>query len=163
MPGNDFDLDPVDSLAAGAVGEPGQRVFFMQAARGDELATLVLEKVQLRAVAERLGEVLEGLGDPVAAPNSELIEVEPDWRVAQLGVAYDSHRGLVLLMAQEGVPGEDEGSSARFWATPAQTAAFQRQALEVCSQGRPACPLCGLPMDSRGHVCPKKNGSRPVM
>jgi uncharacterized repeat protein (TIGR03847 family) len=26
--------------------------------------------------------------------------------------------------------------------------------------GRPPCPLCGLPLDVSGHVCPRQNGHR---
>ncbi|MGD0054460.1 MAG: DUF3090 family protein, partial [Acidimicrobiales bacterium] len=27
--------------------------------------------------------------------------------------------------------------------------------------GRPLCPLCGGPLDPRGHDCPRTNGHRP--
>jgi uncharacterized repeat protein (TIGR03847 family) len=27
--------------------------------------------------------------------------------------------------------------------------------------GRPPCPLCGGPLDPRGHDCPRTNGHRP--
>jgi hypothetical protein len=28
------------------------------------------------------------------------------------------------------------------------------------SAGRPPCPLCGLPLDTEGHICPRQNGHR---
>jgi hypothetical protein len=31
----------------------------------------------------------------------------------------------------------------------------------LVATGRAACPLCGYPLDPRGHVCPKTNGHRP--
>ena len=30
-------------------------------------------------------------------------------------------------------------------------------------QGAPPCPLCGLPLDTEGHICPRQNGHRPAM
>jgi len=30
----------------------------------------------------------------------------------------------------------------------------------VVAAGRPPCPLCGLPLDPDGHVCPRQNGYR---
>ncbi|HEX9527258.1 MAG TPA: DUF3090 family protein, partial [Streptosporangiaceae bacterium] len=31
---------------------------------------------------------------------------------------------------------------------------------QIVSQGRPPCPLCGLPLDTGGHICPRQNGHR---
>jgi uncharacterized repeat protein (TIGR03847 family) len=44
--------------------------------------------------------------------------------------------------------------------TPAEARAFSQRALQVVAQGRPACPLCGLPLDEEGHICPRQNGHR---
>jgi uncharacterized repeat protein (TIGR03847 family) len=38
--------------------------------------------------------------------------------------------------------------------------AFVDRARRVVSAGRPPCPLCGLPLDAEGHVCPRLNGYR---
>ena len=38
--------------------------------------------------------------------------------------------------------------------------AFAQRALAVVAAGRPPCPLCGLPLDADGHVCPRQNGHR---
>ena len=38
--------------------------------------------------------------------------------------------------------------------------ALAQGALKVVSAGRPPCPLCGLPLDTDGHVCPRQNGHR---
>ncbi len=31
---------------------------------------------------------------------------------------------------------------------------------QIVAAGRPPCPLCGLPLDPEGHVCPRQNGHR---
>jgi uncharacterized repeat protein (TIGR03847 family) len=36
--------------------------------------------------------------------------------------------------------------------------AFIRRAQRLVAAGRPPCPLCGLPLDASGHVCPRQNG-----
>ena len=35
---------------------------------------------------------------------------------------------------------------------------FIARAAEVVAAGRPPCPLCGLPLNPEGHICPRKNG-----
>jgi uncharacterized repeat protein (TIGR03847 family) len=44
--------------------------------------------------------------------------------------------------------------------TAAAARAFARRALQIVVAGRPPCPLCGLPLDAAGHVCPRQNGHR---
>ena len=44
--------------------------------------------------------------------------------------------------------------------TGAQARAFAKRALDVVNAGRPPCPLCSLPLDPEGHVCPRQNGYR---
>ena len=43
-----FELDAPDHFTAGAVGPPGQRVFYLQAREGGTLVTLKCEKEQVR-------------------------------------------------------------------------------------------------------------------
>ena len=55
---------------------------------------------------------------------------------------------------------EDGPAILRVRITVADARAFSRRALKVVSQGRPPCPLCGLPLDPAGHICPRQNGHR---
>ena len=55
---------------AGTVGQPGDRTFFLQAREGARVVSIVMEKVQVAVLAERLGELiseLERRGVPEAA------------------------------------------------------------------------------------------------
>ncbi len=56
--------------------------------------------------------------------------------------------------------GEDdpEITVLRVSITAGQVRAFAKRALKVVAAGRPPCPLCGLPLDAAGHVCPRQNG-----
>ena len=49
-----YDYGLPDRFVAGTVGQPGNRTFFLQARRGSSLVSVVLEKVQVAVLAERL-------------------------------------------------------------------------------------------------------------
>ena len=56
-----FVFDPPDRFVAGTVGQPGQRTFFLQARKAGQVVSVVLEKVQVAALAERLDALLDEL------------------------------------------------------------------------------------------------------
>ena len=168
-----FDFDEPDHFTAGTVGEPGHRVFYLQAAQEGAVATLRLEKQQVVVLAEYLAGLLEpseGEGEDEAAALIEPVLAE--WVVGSLAVAYEEEADRVLLVAEELVApsededededdgdleGEDDAATARFHLSRAQAVAFIRRTGELVAAGRPACPLCGRPIDPEGHACPKLN------
>jgi uncharacterized repeat protein (TIGR03847 family) len=179
MPQKVYELNPVAAITAGAVGEPGRRVFYIQARTLDEIVTLICEKEQVQMLAQGIRQFLNELdekfpveteGDPVGPLDLELRgPFEPNFRVAQMGLGYDRDSDLVVLVAHEVAASESESepnpetppeavSVARFWATRSQMRAMADHALDVAAQGRPTCPLCGRPEDRDGHFCPKRNG-----
>jgi uncharacterized repeat protein (TIGR03847 family) len=178
------DLDPVTRLTADAVGEPGQRTFYLQAASGADQVTLLVEKEQVRRLAESLQTWLPELaadrpedpGEAAAAEASQLDlapPLEPDFRVGQLSLSYDADRDRVTLVATEVQAGEDEDDededplelpdprTVRLVVTRAQLRVLARHGSQVVARGRPLCPLCGNPLDPTGHICPAQNGHRP--
>ena len=82
------------------------------------------------------------------------------WAVGSLGVGYDEPRDRIVVIASEAVEEErqEEPATARFHLTRGQAAAFAERARELVEAGRPPCPLCSLPMDPDGHICPRTNG-----
>jgi uncharacterized repeat protein (TIGR03847 family) len=168
-----FDFDEPDHFTTGAVGEPGHRVFYLQAAQQGSVATLRLEKQQVVVLAEYLAGLLELPEGEGADPVTALIEpLLAEWVVGSLAVAYEESDGRVLLVAEELVlqPDDDadddeptelaeaiEPATARFHLTREQAVAFIRRTTELVASGRPACPLCGRPIDPEGHACPKLN------
>jgi uncharacterized repeat protein (TIGR03847 family) len=178
------DLDPVTRLTADAVGAPGQRTFYLQAASGADQVTLLVEKEQVRRLAESLQSWLPELAadrpeDPEEARVAEAGELalseplEPDFRVGQLTLSYDPERDRVVVVATE-LPDageqpeelppelEPEPRQVRLVVTRAQLRVLARHGSQVVARGRPLCPLCGNPMDASGHVCPALNGHRPT-
>jgi uncharacterized repeat protein (TIGR03847 family) len=133
-------------------------------------------------LAERLEELLEevrrrGVGEvPVTAPR-ELEDtapldtpVEEEFRVGNMGLAWDGDTSQVVVeaLAQtdeevdvEPLSDATEGPDALRVRISAEAArAFVKRAQRVVAAGRPPCPLCGLPLDPEGHVCPRQNGHR---
>ena len=53
-----FELNPVSRITADAVGEPGNRTFFLQARKGALLVTVLCEKEQIRALGVALEEMI---------------------------------------------------------------------------------------------------------
>ena len=158
-----FDLIEVDKLTVGAIGEPGQRVFLLQARQGARVVTLKLEKSQTAALAAYLERLLEDLPAPGLLPEDLDLDhpTEPEWVIGSLGVVYDESLDRLLLVAEEAVPEDEEGAQARFSATREQVAALARRGATLVQAGRPPCPLCGYPLDPTGHSCPRTNGHRP--
>ena len=176
-----IELDPVDRITAGAVGEPGQRVFYIQGRQDDRLVTVLVEKQQVELLSASLIEVLARTGKETGeGPGEEEMELEdpvvPEWRAGRLSIGYDEARDLVLLEMEEYVPEdeddeddeEDEGERSadagriRFWATREQALALARHGAAVCAAGRPRCEICGNPIDPEGHICPALNGHREM-
>jgi uncharacterized repeat protein (TIGR03847 family) len=165
-----FELDPVDQIAVAAVGQPGQRQFFLLASGAGRTLTLACEKSQIQALLVRLQQMIETQGVEAAeatVPASALQPGEPEWQVGEMGLGYHEDRRMFVLVASRGAAGEESGSaedapSVRFWLSHQQVVAFSKQAETVLTAGRPLCPRCGLPMDPAGHPCPVNNGARPI-
>jgi uncharacterized repeat protein (TIGR03847 family) len=176
-----FDVAAPDRLTVGAEGEPGRRLFFLQAREGPLVVTLKMEKVQVAALAAWIAKTLEDLPALGHLPeDDELVPepfAEPAWAVGSLGGSYDADLDRIVLVATEvgeppdepdepDEPAEDildvgTGATARFLATREQMAALAIRAARLVEAGRPPCPLCGYPLDPTGHQCPRTNGNRP--
>ena len=165
-PNPSFELESPDHFTAGAVGEPGGRVFYLQAREpGGSLVTLKSEKEQVRVLSEYLSRLLARLPSARedAPPDLDLIPpVEPAWVVASIGLGYDEAADRIVIEASEFVEEEgDEPATARFRITRAQATGFVHRAEELMKGGRPLCPFCTQPMDPTGHICPRSNGHLP--
>jgi uncharacterized repeat protein (TIGR03847 family) len=177
-----MDLGNVDKITADAIGEPGFRIFYIQARRADELVTILVEKQQVQLLAASVLELMANLdletGTGPAESDMDLEDpVEPRFRAGKLSIGYDEVREMFRLEAEEFVPelAEDEegepgpgfeptfddareADDVSLWATREQMFALSRHAAAVVDRGRPTCQFCGNPMDPDGHVCPAMNG-----
>ena len=100
-----FDLGDVDAFTAGTVGEPGQRIFYLQARSSGQVITVKCEKQHVAALGQHLQRLLQDLPDPGEGPLPtalELVEpVEPVWVAGQLGVAWDPDLDRFVVRVEE--------------------------------------------------------------
>lgn len=167
-----FEYRPVDWVTAGAVGEPGQRTFFIQATAADTLVTLLVEKEQVRVLAQLAQELLARVDvtvtpDHLDAAGQKLREpVQPVWRAGSMSLGMESDGTQFLLEAEELVEedAEREPAVARLWMSQTQLVALAAHAAYAVEAGaRERCRLCGRPIDpGDGHVCPATNGHGPL-
>ncbi len=168
----DFELKPVSRIRTAAIGEPGERVFYLQASTNEQLVTLLIEKQQVQSLAIGVEQFLQDLSKrhpnlPEASADYDEKEmaldrpIDPAFRIGQIGLGYDEESDLLVLVARELIPeGEEERepSVARFWCTRSQLRAVCHWGLELANRGRPICGNCGQSIDPEGHFCPRSNG-----
>jgi len=170
-----IELDGVDALGAGAIGEPGARVFYIQADKRGSRLTVLVEKEQVALLAQEAVAFLDRIADDHPEPPAESALLHPSvaqvtepavplFRARMIGLGFEPDRGLVLIELRERAEDEeaeeedddtDDGYVARIFATRAQVRAMAARGSEAVQSGRPACPLCEFPMDPAGHICPR--------
>ncbi len=184
MAGRVYGFENPDRFVAGAIGQPGSRVFYLQAREGGRLTSVALEKVQVALLAERLTELMKevqsrgaAIGDELpAAPDKEPLEepIVETFRVGTMAIVWDGSDETIVVEAREigeddeedpdeaAVEAEDheddDGDVVRVRLRPQQALAFAQRALEVVAAGRPPCPFCGQPLNPEGHICLRRNG-----
>ena len=117
MPRRLFLFDPPDRFIAGTTGEPGSRTFYLQARRAGQLVSVVLEKVQVAVLAERLGVLLDELESRGITPPSETgpVDAQPleeplneAFRATTLTLGWDGDAEQILVEARAEADDEDE-------------------------------------------------------
>ena len=100
---------------AGTIGQPGNRTFYLQARRAGQIVSVVLEKVQVAVLAERLGVLLDelesrGLTTPVESGPAETSALEEPlneaFRATTLTLGWDGDNEQILIEAR--AAGEDD-------------------------------------------------------
>ena len=180
MPRRRYIFDPPERFVAGTVGEPGRPDVLPPGPRGPPgRVSVVLEKVQVAVLAERLGELLDELErrgvrggrrrtrrgavrrhGPLDEP---LIEA---FRAGSLTLGWDGGAERVLVEARaQDEDGEADrprrgrrrgrgrpGPAPRPAHAPAPRGRSSSAPSRVVAGGRPPCPLCGAPLDPRAHL-----------
>jgi uncharacterized repeat protein (TIGR03847 family) len=167
-----------DRFVAGTVGEPGDRVFYLQAVHDSRVVSVTLEKQQVQILADRMGLLLEEVHrrfgtvlpeEPDVDTSPLVTPIDAEFRVGTMGLGWDADSGAVvveLLAVTETELDEsvvlddtDEGPDAvRVFLTPVQARGFAARSEIVVAAGRTPCPLCGEPIDGEGHICIRTNG-----
>jgi uncharacterized repeat protein (TIGR03847 family) len=167
-----------DRVVIGTVGVPGARTFYLQVRTGKQIVSIALEKQQSAQLAEKIDEILDQLitleGNPFSVPtgtpielvdNDQLEAVEEQFRTGAMTLGWDPTTAQVVIEAFPITDADDDDDESLdgngvevpemlLVRMPVGTArAFAKRTREVVGAGRPACPLCGYPVDADGHVC----------
>lgn len=117
-----FNFDNPDRFVAGTVGQPGSRTFYLQARDGDRIVSVLLEKVQVTLLAERLAQLLAEVRERGAAVPEEPTPSEVDtapldeplneaFRVGTMAIVWDGEQELIVVEARA-MTEEDETAEA---------------------------------------------------
>ena len=162
MPHTEIELKPVDFITVGTIGPKGRRIFHLQAGKGQQIVSLIIEKEQAWALSEAVKELIDDLEErypgahqgeadiDLESVDMDLREpIEPVFRVAQMGLGYDEENDMIVLVAQELVPSEDEEEEdvpdaaeevepgvVRMWCDRQQMRALSLQAISTVQSGR---------------------------
>jgi len=156
---------------AGTIGEPGERAFFIQARSDNRVVSVALEKAQVQAVATRLEVMIAEVrkSNPLIAILSLPVDdapldtpVDEEFQVGAISLAWDEDQQLITLELYELEEDEEdaEGDVLEINFSLGVASSFVNRSKALVNAGRVPCPFCGIPIDPRGHLCPRANGYR---
>ena len=171
----ELEFDPVDDIATGAVGVPGQRAFYIQATKDGQTVAVLVEKEQVAILSARIDTLLDEVATqfPAAEKEAQASDVVGDpvplFRALAIGIGFDPIRQMVLLelherplaeddeddeddeegpplLPPEDVPGEEgEGWLARLYLSAGQARAMARHGSATVLAGRPRARCAATP------------------
>jgi uncharacterized repeat protein (TIGR03847 family) len=176
MPTRVHEFDWPDRVVVGTIGLPGARTFYLQVRAGAQLVSIAMEKQQSALLAEKIDEILDQLitveGNPFSIPtgtppeladNDQLEAVQEQFRTGAMSLGWDPSTAQVVIEAHPITDADDDDESfdedsdeseMLVVRMPVGTArAFAKRTREIVGAGRPACPICGYPIDADGHTC----------
>ncbi|MFH1446109.1 MAG: DUF3090 family protein [Chloroflexota bacterium] len=170
----DLDLNPTSFITVDAIGKPGERVFYLQGRKDEQVITLLVEKIQVQTLAlgveQFMAELVYKFPElPQALPAFEEEEMrikpplDPLFRVGELSLGYDIEVDLLVLIAHQDATGTEEVEDlgvVRFWCQRSQIWALARWGIEVVSEGLPVWPSSGEPILPIDEFSPKNNGHK---
>lgn len=170
-------------FVVGTVGQPGERVFFVQASETGRTISVRCEKQQAMILAERMGDLLDEIDAksdvPVPPAGGAVDDLDPlqmpvdaEFQVGTMGLGWDGERKQIVVellaldpdATDESVvltDSDDAPDALRVYLTPQRARQFVLRSEKVVSAGRAPCPLCGEPIDATGHLCVRLNGYLP--
>ena len=160
-----------ERFIAGTVGEPGERAFYLQVRSSYRLFSVAVEKAQVQAIIARLDVMVAEIrkSNPLISiekfPTDDApleSPVEAEFQVGAMSLAWDEGSALICIELYELEEDEEDSSGevADIKISLGMAIAFAVRSKAVVNAGRLPCPFCGIPIDPRGHLCPRANGYR---
>lgn len=160
-----------DRCVAGTIGEPGERAFFIQARSNARVISVALEKAQVQAIGNRIELVIAEVrkSNPLLSvatlPTDDApleTPVDEEFQVGAISLAWSELEQLITfeLYELEDDQQDEEGQVLEINFSVGMALAFAQRSKALVNAGRLPCPFCGIPIDPRGHLCPRANGYR---
>ena len=166
-----YEFSRPERFIAGTVGEPGERAFYIQVRTSSRLFSIAVEKAQVQAISTRLDVMISEIRKANPLINIEKFPiddsplespVDAEFQVGAMSLAWDEESALISIELYELEEDEEdsEGEVVEINISLGMAAAFSSRSKAVVNAGRLPCPFCGIPIDPRGHLCPRANGYR---
>ena len=166
-----YEFTTPERFVAGTVGEPGERAFYLQIRSNARLFSVAVEKAQVQAISARLEVMVAEIrkSNPLMIIEKLPIDdaplespIDAEFQIGAISLAWDEESKLICVELFELEDDEEdaEGEVVSINITVAMAAAFAARSKAVVNAGRLPCPFCGIPIDPRGHLCPRANGYR---
>ncbi|MFV1989716.1 MAG: DUF3090 family protein, partial [Acidimicrobiales bacterium] len=95
-----YTFESVEFFRAGTVGDPGERVFYIQIENNGVTFSFRCEKMQVAALGEQLARLLNSLPTTDYLPTAPGVFVEPvtdEWTIADIILAHDEQNGRLVV------------------------------------------------------------------
>ena len=164
-----YEIFAPDRFIVGTVGAPGERAFYVQAKKDKQVFSLAIEKDQVRAILARLEIIIAGIkrSNPFEiveniAPDDQPLDspVDAIFVTGAISISWDDQIKVVIFEFYE-ITSQDKDEESEVLVISVKLGAaqsFVQRSKAVVNAGRLPCPFCSIPIDPRGHLCPRANG-----
>ena len=160
-----------ERFVAGTVGQPGERAFYLQIRSGSRLFSVAVEKAQVQAISARMEIMVSEVrkANPLITVERLPLDdaplespIDSEFAIGAMSLSWNEETQLICveLFELEDDEEDSEGEVVEINVTLGMAASFSSRSKAVVNAGRLPCPFCGIPIDPRGHLCPRANGYR---
>jgi len=160
-----------ERFVAGTVGQPGERAFYLQIRSSSRLFSVAVEKAQVQAIAARMEVMVSEVrkANPLITVDKLPLDdaplespIDSEFEIGAMSLSWNEETSLICveLFELEDDEEDSEGEVLEINITLGMASAFSSRSKAVVNAGRLPCPFCGIPIDPRGHLCPRANGYR---
>jgi len=161
-----------ERFVAGTVGQPGERAFYLQIrSSSSRLFSVAVEKAQVQAIAARMEVMVSEVrkANPLITVDKLPLDdgpletpIDSEFEIGAMSLSWNEETKLICveLFELEDDEEDSEGEVLEINITLGMASSFSSRSKAVVNAGRLPCPFCGIPIDPRGHLCPRANGYR---
>ena len=160
-----------ERFVAGTVGQPGERAFYLQVRSSSRLFSVAVEKAQVQAIAARMEIMVSEVrkANPLITVDKLPLDdgpletpIDSEFEIGAMSLSWNDETKLICveLFELEDDEEDSDGEVLEINITLGMASAFSSRSKAVVNAGRLPCPFCGIPIDPRGHLCPRANDYR---